>query len=79
MGTLKFSSFGFVLISNFFGLTGILIGFILLIIYMASLKSMGVPFLAPFIPFRLHEMKDVFFRGDLRKLINSKHSYPHKE
>lgn len=46
---------------------------------MASLKSIGVPYLAPFIPFSLREMKDVLLRGDLRRLLNSKHTYPHKE
>lgn len=69
----------FVLIGDFFGVSGILIGFILLIIYMTSLKSIGVPYLSPFIPFSLREMKDVIFRGDLRRLIKSKHTYPHKE
>ncbi|NYE08890.1 hypothetical protein F4694_005747, partial [Bacillus niacini] len=25
------------------------------------------------------EIKDVFIRGDIRKLINRDHTYPHKE
>lgn len=69
----------FVFIGNFVGMTGILIGFAIIVIYMASLKSVGVPYLAPFIPLNLREMKDVLIRGDLRKLINSKHTYPHKQ
>lgn len=68
----------FLLVGYFFGLKGILIGLVILNVYMASLKSLGVPFLTPIIPFHPKEMKDAFFRGDLRKLINSKHTYPHK-
>ncbi|MEH6936740.1 spore germination protein [Bacillus sp. JJ664] len=67
------------LLGFFFGLKGMIIGLILLFIYMASLKSLVVPYLAPLIPFHPKEWKDAFIRGDLRKLINSKHTYPHKK
>lgn len=43
---------------------------------MVTLKSVGVPYLAPLIPFRYKELKDVLYRGNLQKLINSKHAYP---
>ncbi|XRG79437.1 spore germination protein [Rossellomorea sp. GAMAL-10_SWC] len=69
----------FLFLGFFFGLKGIIIGLIILIAYMATIRSMGVPYLAPFIPFNPKEMKDALFRGDLRKIINSKHSYPHKK
>ncbi|MFC0024886.1 spore germination protein, partial [Neobacillus cucumis] len=77
-GALNLLRIVFVFIGNFLGVTGILIGFLLLIAYMASLKSIGVPYLSPFIPLSLREMKDVIFRGDLSTLINSKHTYYHK-
>lgn len=60
-----------------FGFTGLCIGLILLIIHLSRLRSVGVPFLAPIVPFSIKEFKDVFIRGDLRKLINSSHKYPH--
>ncbi len=69
----------FLFLGFFFGLKGLLIGFIIMIAYMASIRSLGVPYLAPFIPFNPKEMKDALFRGDLRKIINSKHTYPHKK
>ncbi|MFF2874973.1 spore germination protein [Gottfriedia sp. NPDC057991] len=69
----------FIIFGYFFGLKGIIVGLMIVTVYMASLRSVGVPYLAPFIPFRFREMKDALFRGDLRKLINSKHTYPHKD
>ncbi|MGG4490534.1 spore germination protein [Metabacillus idriensis] len=65
----------FLLISNFLGFNGIIIATTVLIIYMVSLKSIGVPYLSPLIPFKIQELKDVFYREDLQKLINSKHTY----
>ncbi|WP_179194947.1 spore germination protein [Bacillus sp. EAC] len=69
----------FLVLGNFIGLSGMGIGFILLIFYMARLRSVGVPYLAPLIPFRPQEFKDVFYRGNLKKLFNSEHKYPHDE
>jgi len=78
-GTMRVLRIALLLLGYFWGITGMSIGIVIIIVYMASLKSLGVPYLAPFIPFRFNEMKDVLFRGDLRRLINSKHTYPHKE
>lgn len=69
----------FLIIGSFFGLTAMGIGLLLLIFYMALLRSVGVPYLAPIIPFQPQEFKDVFYRGDLKKLINSQHKYPHDD
>lgn len=69
----------FIIIGSFFGMTALGIGFVLLVIYLSRLRSVGVPYLAPIIPFRPHEFKDVFYRGDLKKLINSPHKYPHDD
>jgi spore germination protein KA len=66
----------FLWIGNFFGLPGMVIGTTLLTIYMVSLRSVGVPFLSPIIPFRIEEFKDTFYRSKLKKLNNSKHSFP---
>lgn len=65
----------FLIIANFFGFNGIIIALTIQIIYMVSLKSIGVPYLSPLIPFRIQELKDTIFRGDLQTIINSKHSY----
>lgn len=65
----------FLIIANFFGFNGIIIATTIQIIYMVSLKSVGVPYLSPLIPFKMQEFKDTFYREDLQKLINSKHTY----
>ncbi|PGM56923.1 spore germination protein [Bacillus sp. AFS053548] len=50
---------------------------IILIIHLSRLRSVGVPYLEPIIPFNYKEFKDVFYRGDLRKLTNCPHKYPY--
>ncbi|ART76908.1 spore gernimation protein GerA [Sutcliffiella horikoshii] len=65
----------FLLTANFFGFTGLIIAITLQIIYMVSLKSVGVPYLSPLIPFKMQELKDTLYREDLQKLTNSKHTY----
>jgi len=67
----------FLFLGLFFGITGLCIGAIILIVHLSRLRSVGVPYLAPFIPFNYKEFKDIFYRGDLRKLTNSPHKYPH--
>ena len=66
----------FILIGYFLGSNGMFIGVTLLIMYMISLKSIGVPYLSPFIPLNFKELKDTLYRGNLKTLTNSKHSYP---
>ncbi|WP_176522525.1 MULTISPECIES: spore germination protein [unclassified Bacillus (in: firmicutes)] len=69
----------FLFLGLLFGITGLCIGVIILIIHLSRLRSVGVPYLAPIIPFNYKEFKDVFYRGDLRKLTNSPHKYPHDD
>lgn len=66
-------------LGNFLGITGLCIGLVVLIFHLSRLRSVGVPYLAPIIPFNYKEFKDVFYRGNLRKLINSPHKYPHED
>ncbi|MBT2721439.1 spore germination protein [Bacillus sp. ISL-46] len=48
----------------------------LLFVYMTNLKAIGVPYLSPYVPLRIKELKDSLYRGDIKTLINSQHSYP---
>ncbi|MGM0877821.1 MAG: spore germination protein [Bacillota bacterium] len=66
----------FLWVRYFFGFNGIIVGTTILIIYMVNLRPLGVPFMSPIIPFRIEELKDTVYRGKLKRLLNSKHSYP---
>jgi spore germination protein KA len=65
-----------IFIGHFFGIIGLIVMGTSLFIYMTSLKSIGVPYLSPYIPLRIKELKDSLYRGDIKTLINSQHSYP---
>ena len=49
-----------ILMSAFLGLYAVLLGLVLMVAHLASLRSFGVPYLAPIAPFNLKAMKDVF-------------------
>ncbi|WP_285767436.1 spore germination protein [Peribacillus sp. SI8-4] len=76
--TAAFSTLRFIIIilAYYCGYAGIIIGATLILLHMISLKSVGVPYLSPLIPFRVKEIKDSLYRGDLETLVNSEHRYP---
>ena len=61
-GTVRILRFGMVLLASMFGLYGIMIGLFLLGIHLASIKSLGVPYLSPLAPFRKREFLKTMFR-----------------
>ena len=61
-GTVRILRFGMVLLASMFGLYGIMIGVFLLGIHLASLTSLGVPYLTPIAPFHRKEFLKVLFR-----------------
>lgn len=58
-------SFIFTLAASFFGLLGIITIFLFLLVHSASLRSFGVPFLSPIMPFNAADFKDVTLRPPL--------------
>ncbi|WP_075617741.1 spore germination protein [Paenisporosarcina indica] len=54
--------FGFMAIAASFGLYGITIGLIALILHLCSLRSFGVPYMSPLAPFNISDQKDTFIR-----------------
>lgn len=49
-------------IASFLGLYGVLLGLIVMVAHLASLRSFSVPYLAPIAPFSPKNQKDVIFR-----------------
>lgn len=63
--------FAFILAAAMLGLYGVLLSLILMVAHLVSLRSFGVPYLAPVAPFIMEDQGEVFFRipswADLRK------------
>jgi len=57
--------FGMMILASFFGLYGIGLGVIMLVAHTCSLRSFGIPYLAPFAPIILADQKDSIFRFPL--------------
>lgn len=54
--------FGMMFLAASYGLFGVMAGLIAMVIHLNSLRSFGVPFLAPVAPFILDDQKDTIFR-----------------
>lgn len=57
--------FGMMILASFFGLYGIGLGVIMLVAHTCSLRSFGIPYLAPFAPIIIADQKDSIFRFPL--------------
>ncbi|RBW67330.1 spore germination protein [Bacillus taeanensis] len=56
-----------------FGLFGIIVGLIALVLHLSSLKSFGVPYLSPMAPMNFKDQKDTFFRFPIWDLNTRPH------
>lgn len=57
--------FPIMFLSGMLGLLGLMLGIIVVVIHLCSLRSFGVPYLQPIAPMRGGEMKDVLLRSPL--------------
>lgn len=62
--------FGLMGLAASFGLYGITIGLIALVLHLCSLRSFGVPYMSPFAPFNASDHKDTIFRFPQWALIS---------
>jgi len=60
--SIRILRFGFMILAATFGLYGIMIGLIIMVAHLASLRSFGVPYLSPMAPFSLSDQKDALIR-----------------
>ncbi|WP_428867700.1 spore germination protein [Clostridium sediminicola] len=58
----------FLFLAGTLGLIGLLSGLLVLLIYLISLRSFGVPYIAPFAPLVVNELKDTIIRAPLSKM-----------
>jgi hypothetical protein len=61
--SLRFLRFPIMILAGTFGLFGLTMGALLIYIHLVSLRSFGMPYLAPTAPLRVSDLKDVFIRA----------------
>lgn len=59
---IRILQFGMTILASLLGYVGITVGIIMLLTYLASLRSFGVPYLGPVAPFDMSELTDVIVR-----------------
>ncbi|WP_082614639.1 spore germination protein [Paenibacillus sp. Soil787] len=60
--------FPMMIITSLFGIVGLVIGLMTLVLHLISLESLGTPYGTPFAPIRLADWKDTFIRMPLWKM-----------
>jgi spore germination protein KA len=65
---LRMLRFVFIFLAATFGLYGILLGIIVLVLHLCNLTSFGVPYMTTYGPFNLEDQKDVYIRFPWNKL-----------
>lgn len=60
----------FLIISGFLGAFGIIMGLLMILIHLSSLRSFGTPYLWPIAPFSMDGMKDTYIRVPLWAMLN---------
>jgi len=68
--SIRLLRFPFIILAASFGVFGIILGMIALLLHLVSLRSFGVPYMAPFAPFNAQGQKDtLFWRASLKSMI----------
>ncbi|TBL81404.1 spore germination protein [Paenibacillus thalictri] len=63
------------LLAATFGLYGIFIGMILIVLHLCSLTSIGFPYMGSLAPFKLKDQKDTFMRAPIPRMITRPKSF----
>ncbi|WP_018130586.1 spore germination protein [Effusibacillus pohliae] len=70
---LRLLRFPMIMLAGTLGLLGIMLGIIVIVVHLCSLRSFGVPYLSPLAPIKGHEIKDVLVRAPWWKLNRRPH------
>ncbi|EXX88880.1 spore gernimation protein [Paenibacillus darwinianus] len=62
---LRMLRFPMMVAAGMFGLYGIMLLILIIVVHLCSLKSFGVPYLAPLTPFRFRDLKDTVIRAPM--------------
>lgn len=68
--------FGFALVGGIFGLFGIVLSGLALMVYLAGLDSYGAPYIAPYAPYIPGDTKDGIFKSSVREMKTRPNSIP---
>lgn len=63
VNAVRILQFVFTIIASIFGLYGVVLGMLVLLMHLVSIRSWGVPYMSPISPFNFRDMKDVFVRA----------------
>ncbi|HEU4963379.1 MAG TPA: spore germination protein [Bacilli bacterium] len=67
--TLRTIRFPLIIVSGMFGLFGLLIGLLMMVLHFLRLSSMGAPYFTPFSPLRLSDLKDTIVRAPMPWMV----------
>ncbi|MCQ6561746.1 spore germination protein [Paenibacillus mendelii] len=70
---LRMLRFPIMILAGMLGLLGLMLGIIMIVIHLCTLRSFGVPYLSPLAPMKGRDMKDVLFRAPLWMLNTRPH------
>ncbi|WP_337100412.1 spore germination protein [Paenibacillus sp. YIM B09110] len=68
---LRILRFPLMVSASLMGGFGILIAFLLILLHLCKLRSLGQPYLTPVAPFRISELRDVIIRAPLKTLLQN--------
>ncbi|RXT03998.1 spore germination protein [Ammoniphilus sp. CFH 90114] len=77
--TVRMLRFPIMILAGVFGLYGIIIAMMWIIMHMCSLRSFGVPYMSGFAPLNLNELKDTFLRVPWWKMNERPSTYTDQE
>ncbi|MDF2652935.1 MAG: spore gernimation protein [Paenibacillus sp.] len=76
---LRILRFPFMILAATLGGFGLMIGFLLTLLHLTTLRSLGQPYLAPLTPLRIKQLRDTFIRAPLKMLLRTpRNRHQHK-